>query len=51
MHNELESLTTEDWYNRILKSGVWLKSNSSEYKIVKHIGSSGYGEMFLAITS
>ena len=39
----------EIWYNKLLESNV--KSMSSEYRILKHFGPSGHGQLFLAITS
>lgn len=44
-------LCHENWYNVLLKSGMKIKSSSSEYKILEHFGSSGNGEIFLALTS
>lgn len=38
----------ETWYNKLLESNV--KSLSSEYKILKHLGASGNGQLFLGIT-
>jgi serine/threonine protein kinase len=39
------------WYNNLLKFGKRIKSTSYEYGIIDHFGSSGNGEIFLAITS
>lgn len=44
-------LSLEIWYNRLLESGTKIKSSNSEYRILEHFGSSGNGEIFLAMTN
>jgi serine/threonine protein kinase len=38
-------ISIEDWYNRVLSS------KDNQYNILRHLTSSGHGEIFLAITS
>lgn len=45
------TLGFEIWYNRLLESSTKIKSSHTEYKILSHLGSSGNGEIFIAITS
>jgi serine/threonine protein kinase len=44
-----DSVNLQIWYNSLLKTK--LKSSSCEYQILEHMGPSGHGEIFLAITN
>jgi serine/threonine protein kinase len=44
-YEQINSITPEDWYNRILES------KDNQYHILKHLSTSGKGEFFLAMTS
>ena len=39
-----------NWYDKLIQENKTIKSSVNEYRILKHIGTSGYGEIFLALT-